>query len=663
MFAALEAGVTGCSGSAARMQSRRSRMAPTRSRASTRSSVRAMPTSPRRRHWSPPTARSTSSPARARSRSSSSNGVAEWIAADLIAQAEHDPDARADPLHAVARLARESAREIVGQLPADGPARSVARRATAASWSRARRTRRSRSASGWRRSSGLRQRRRRRAADARRHRVRRRARARRRAATTSPARTTCCRPAAPRRARGGLSAADFVRVSSVQRIDRRGLAASAPPAVALAEAEGLPAMPSRVRIAVDRDGAATARSQQDLRGRPDDLDAGGRPAPPPQREHRRLLAATCSRAPRADATGRRLLPGLRRGHRRDARASRHRRRQRRAHQRPGRGILAGIAGRRCAARRPTIPFEAIIVRARRSTCTPRAPRPLGARIIDVPPVPDFAFPLRAVLAAITPRTRLIFLTNPNNPTGLSIPRSTISRTIAAAAPQALVFLDEAYADFAGQTMIEDAASRAYRTSWSAERSPRRTGWPDCASARWSAPPATLAPMRRRRAAVHPERLRRGGAARRDRRTASTASGISSRSRESKRAALRRAATAGRPLLAERRPTSCSCVGDDARASWRGLAARGIHVRDRSRDPGCAGCIADHGRRRRSHAPRCIAALEEVLCAARVIDRQDDRDADRADADARRQGPVRGPHRHPVLRSHAGAVRPSRRRST
>jgi len=47
----------------------------------------------------------------------------------------------------------------------------------------------------------------------------------------------------------------------------------------------------------------------------------------------------------------------------------------------------------------------------------------------------------------------------------------------------------------------------------------------------------------------------------------------------------------------------------------GLGARGIYLRDRSKEPGCAGCariatgIVEHTR-------RCIAAMEEVLCGAR-----------------------------------------------
>jgi histidinol dehydrogenase len=52
----------------------------------------------------------------------SERGDPEWIAADLIAQAEHDPDARALLVTSKARLARRVAAEIARQMPADGPA-------------------------------------------------------------------------------------------------------------------------------------------------------------------------------------------------------------------------------------------------------------------------------------------------------------------------------------------------------------------------------------------------------------------------------------------------------------------------------------------------------------------------------------------------------------
>src|SRR4051812_21357120 len=52
-------------------------------------------------------------------------GPAEWIAADLIAQAEHDPDARSVLITPNRRLAERVAVEIGKQMPADGPAREA----------------------------------------------------------------------------------------------------------------------------------------------------------------------------------------------------------------------------------------------------------------------------------------------------------------------------------------------------------------------------------------------------------------------------------------------------------------------------------------------------------------------------------------------------------
>lgn len=51
------------------------------------------------------------------------SGSAEWIAADLLAQAEHDPDARAVLITTSRRLANRVAAEVDRQMPARGPAR------------------------------------------------------------------------------------------------------------------------------------------------------------------------------------------------------------------------------------------------------------------------------------------------------------------------------------------------------------------------------------------------------------------------------------------------------------------------------------------------------------------------------------------------------------
>src|SRR5215469_12697271 len=67
----------------------------------------------------------------------------------------------------------------------------------------------------------------------------------------------------------------------------------------------------------------------------------------------------------------------------------------------------------------------------------------GAKVVRVPAGPEFAFPVDKVLAAIGPRTRMVVITNPNNPTGIAVDREDILKVLAAA-PDAAVLLDEAY---------------------------------------------------------------------------------------------------------------------------------------------------------------------------------------------------------------------------
>ena len=82
----------------------------------------------------------------------------------------------------------------------------------------------------------------------------------------------------------------------------------------------------------------------------------------------------------------------------------------------------------------------------------------GARIVHVGPQPDLGFPLQPVLDAIGPRTAVVFLTTPNNPTGVPVPREQILQ-VAERARHALVLVDEAYADFARASWIGDPALR------------------------------------------------------------------------------------------------------------------------------------------------------------------------------------------------------------
>lgn len=76
----------------------------------------------------------------------------------------------------------------------------------------------------------------------------------------------------------------------------------------------------------------------------------------------------------------------------------------------------------------------------------------GSCVIKIPAEPDFRFPTADLLSRITPRTRLIAIANPNNPTG-SVAAGQDLLGIAHAAPQAAVLIDEAYFEFYGHTVL------------------------------------------------------------------------------------------------------------------------------------------------------------------------------------------------------------------
>ena len=82
---------------------------------------------------------------------------------------------------------------------------------------------------------------------------------------------------------------------------------------------------------------------------------------------------------------------------------------------------------------------------------------LGAKIIRLQSGEDLALPVGDFLAGISPRTRVIVIANPNNPSGLAASRSDLLQ-IAEAAPDAAVLIDEAYFDFHGETLLPDLAS-------------------------------------------------------------------------------------------------------------------------------------------------------------------------------------------------------------
>ncbi len=70
----------------------------------------------------------------------------------------------------------------------------------------------------------------------------------------------------------------------------------------------------------------------------------------------------------------------------------------------------------------------------------------GAKVIDVPD-PDFIADLDGMLAAITPRTKEVFIANPNNPTGTMVFQEDIDRFMEQVPEQVMVVFDEAYFEF------------------------------------------------------------------------------------------------------------------------------------------------------------------------------------------------------------------------
>jgi histidinol dehydrogenase len=191
----------------------------------------------------------------------STAGPPAWIASDLLAQAEHDEDARAVLVTPDARLARAVADEVARRMPRDGAARAAVERNGAivvtpsldAAIALSERM-------------------------APEHVVcdsERVARRLRRAGTVFVGRYSAqasgdyvtgsnhvLPTSGAARGRGGLSAADFVRVTSVQRVSAEGLRRLAPHAVALADAEGLRAHAASIRIRTDRERRPRANERQ-----------------------------------------------------------------------------------------------------------------------------------------------------------------------------------------------------------------------------------------------------------------------------------------------------------------------------------------------------------------------------------------------------------------
>lgn len=188
-------------------------------------------------------------------------GPASWIAADLIAQAEHDPDARSVLVTPSRRLADQVARAVDRQMPADGPAREslgrhggiIVTKNTAEAMTlandaapehlvvdRESLARQARCAGSifvgpW--SAQV-------------------------AGDYAIGSNHVLPTAGAARVRGGLSAADFVRQVTVQRVTRSGLTRIGPTVITLANAEGLTAHAASISVRTEAGSRKPSKSRK-----------------------------------------------------------------------------------------------------------------------------------------------------------------------------------------------------------------------------------------------------------------------------------------------------------------------------------------------------------------------------------------------------------------
>lgn len=93
---------------------------------------------------------------------------------------------------------------------------------------------------------------------------------------------------------------------------------------------------------------------------------------------------------------------------------------------------------------------------------PIAARRCGATPVEAPDV-DYGTDVDALLAAVTERTRVVFLANPNNPTGSYIGRAELARLHAGLRPDILLVVDQAYAEYVAPEDADGAFELARTT--------------------------------------------------------------------------------------------------------------------------------------------------------------------------------------------------------
>jgi histidinol-phosphate aminotransferase len=238
---------------------------------------------------------------------------------------------------------------------------------------------------------------------------------------------------------------------------------------------------------------------------------------------------------------------------------------------------------------------------------------LGGRMVSVPLDRDFAHSMERLREAITPDTRIVFLANPHNPSGLPMPLGALRQFARAIAPVVL-FVDEAYADFSGETLIERGLFDQVPSLLVGRTFSKAYGIAGLRAGAVLGNPAALEPLR---AVVPPYSVNAWAVVALPVAIADRAyrDWYIAQARDSRAILAGACARLGLQTWPSAANFMLIRVGPAIARIVASLAEKGIRVRDRSTEPGCefcvritAGLIED--------TERLVKALEEAVCDAR-----------------------------------------------
>jgi histidinol-phosphate aminotransferase len=210
----------------------------------------------------------------------------------------------------------------------------------------------------------------------------------------------------------------------------------------------------------------------------------------------------------------------------------------------------------------------------------------GARVTKIPAGANFSFPTNTVLRHITAQTRLIAIANPNNPTGSAASLEDLC-LIARSAPEAAILVDEAYYEFHGESLL--LRWRDLPNIFVARTLSKAYGLAGLRVGLLMGEPKSLHEVRRVASpysvnavalACVPEAL--SDVAYVDAYVNEVCNGRQRLEEELKRIGI--------PFWPSRANFVLMRMGEHNPAFIQGMRDRGILVRDRSRDPGCEGCV-------------------------------------------------------------------------